>query len=103
MARAKIEKFDGRLVALAGIAKALGHPARIEILRYLGKRGEVPCMEIVDHLPLSQPASSRHIHELLRAGLLESRSDGARVFYRIHRKAPAEFCVALAKALKGTS
>lgn len=100
MARAKIEKFDDHLVTLAGLSKALGHPARIEILRYLAKHGELPCMAIVDHLPLSQPASSRHINELLKAGLLDSRTDRTRIYFRVRGKALRDFCSTMSETLR---
>jgi DNA-binding transcriptional ArsR family regulator len=57
---AKLEAFEKPLVELAGFARALAHPARIRILGELAGRGEVACMEIVNALPLSQPACSRH-------------------------------------------
>jgi len=99
MARAKTEKFDYQVVELAGFAKALAHPARVEILRYLAVHGELPCMAIVEHLPLSQPACSRHINELLRVGLLESRNSGAQIFFRIRDKALNNFCASMSKTL----
>lgn len=91
MARAKTEMFDEKLVVMAAYGKALGHPARIEILRHLLVEGELPCMVIVDHLPLSQPACSRHINELLRVGLLESREDRTQIFFRVSIAGLAQF------------
>lgn len=99
MARAKIEVFDADPVKLAGFARALGHPARIEILRKLAISGERPCMEIVEELPLSQPACSRHINELLRAGLLKSRTERNQIFFRIDESALKGFCEAMSAAL----
>lgn len=99
MARAKIDKFDPALVELAGFAKVLGHPARIEILRYLAVHGELPCMAIVKHLPLSQPACSRHINELLKVGLLESRTERTRIHFRIRKQALRAFCATMNETL----
>jgi len=99
MARAKTEVFDDRLVELAMFAKALGHPARIEILRHLAATGEQPCMSIVAELPLSQPACSRHINELLRVGLLESRAAGVQILFRIRKQALKAFCTRMNQAL----
>lgn len=92
MPLAKLEVFEDDSVALANFAKALSHPARIRILQYLAGRGEVPCMDIVAALPLSQPASSRHINELRKAGLLKSRLHGSNVFYQIEEAALHRFC-----------
>lgn len=99
MARAKTEVFDESLVDLAVFAKALGHPARIEILRHLAVMGEQPCMAIVKKLPLSQPACSRHINELLRVGLLESRAVGTQILFRIRKQALGAFCTRMNQTL----
>jgi ArsR family transcriptional regulator len=92
---AKLEAFEKPLVSLAGFAKALAHPARICILRYLAGKGELACMDIVAALPLSQPACSRHINELRKAGLLKSRSRGNKVFFRLDQSALERFCQAM--------
>ena len=99
MATAKLEAFEKGSVDLAGFARALSHPARICILRQLAGRGELPCMEIVAALPLSQPACSRHIHELHKAGLLKSRSKGAQVLFRLDEGVLQRFCQSMNQAL----
>ena len=99
MARAKTEVFEDHMVELAMFAKALGHPARIEILRHLAVAGEQPCMAVVRELPLSQPACSRHINELLRVGLLESRAEGTQILFRIRKQALNAFCTMMNQTL----
>lgn len=96
---AKLEAFEETSVNLAAFAKALAHPARICILRYLAGRGEVPCMDIVAALPLSQPACSRHINDLRKAGLLTSRAQGSQVLFRIDDAAMTQFCRAMNETL----
>lgn len=96
---AKLEAFEKASVDLAEFAKALAHPARICILRYLAGKGEVPCMDIVAALPLSQPACSRHINELRKAGLLKSRARGNNVFFRIDETALNRFCKGMNETL----
>jgi ArsR family transcriptional regulator, arsenate/arsenite/antimonite-responsive transcriptional repressor len=99
MATAKTEEFNASLVKLAEFAKALSHPARIEILRILGRSGELACMEIVRQLPLSQPSCSRHLGELLKAGLLKSRAEGNQIFFCIDATAMNRFCASMNKTL----
>lgn len=99
MPLAKLEMFEESSVRLAGFAKALSHPARICILRHLAGRGEVACMDIVAAVPLSQPACSRHINELRKAGLLKSRTQGSNVFFRIDESALQLFCKGMNEAL----
>lgn len=99
MAKAKLEEFKEPSLSLAAFAKALGHPARIEILRFLSGKGEVNCMDIVESLPLSQPSCSRHINTLQKAGLLKSRIAGSHVLYKVDTAALRRFCKALTQTL----
>jgi DNA-binding transcriptional ArsR family regulator len=99
MAKAKTEAFERRLVDLAGFSRALAHPARISILRQLAGGKEVACMQLVAGLPLSQPACSRHINELLKSGLLKSRTRGNHVFFRLDESALRRFCDSMNKTL----
>jgi len=99
MAHAKLEAFKDPALGLAAFAKALGHPARIEILRFLAGKNEIPCMDIVAALPLSQPSCSRHITTLHRVGLLKSRIKGNQVLYKLDVVALRQFCAAMNKAL----
>lgn len=69
---------------LAELAKALGHPARIKIIRLLAKRQACVCGEIVDELPLAQSTVSQHLKKLKDAGLVQGEIDGPRVCYCIN-------------------
>jgi ArsR family transcriptional regulator len=75
---------DGELAALA---KALGHPVRVQILRLLDRRNVCVCGEIVDELPLSQSTVSQHLKVLKEAGLIRGEIDGPRVCYCLEPKA----------------
>lgn len=99
MPLAKLDAFEDGIVKLSAFAKALSHPARIEILRRLSHGGELCCSDIVAALPLSQPATSRHIAELVKAGLLNMRTHRSQVFYRLERKALDRFCRSMASTL----
>jgi DNA-binding transcriptional ArsR family regulator len=87
MGTTKKEEFSTRQNRIAGIAKALGHPARISILEFLAKQNTCMCGDIVDHLPLSQATVSQHLAELKRAGLIKGEVDGPRVCYCIDPQA----------------
>ena len=99
---AKLEAFESKSVELAAFARALSHPARICILQHLAGKGEVPCMELVAVLPLSQPACSRHINELRKAGLLKSRTHRSNVMFQLDETALARFCQAMNRTLHPT-
>ena len=67
--------------ALAALAKAVGHPARVQILRLLVRREACICGDIVDELPLAQSTVSQHLKVLKEAGLIRGEIDGPRVCY----------------------
>lgn len=69
---------------LAALAKALGHPARVKILRMLARREACVCGEFVDVLPLAQSTVSQHLKKLKEAGLIQGEIDGPRVCYCIN-------------------
>lgn len=72
---------------LAGLAKAVGHPARVKILRILIRKDACICGEIVDELPLAQSTVSQHLKVLKDAGLIRGEVDGPRVCYCIEPRA----------------
>ncbi|MGB9455591.1 MAG: metalloregulator ArsR/SmtB family transcription factor [Bryobacteraceae bacterium] len=69
---------------LAKLAKAIGHPARVQILRMLSRKEARVCSQIVDELPLAQSTVSEHLRILKEAGLVRSSQDGPRVGYCIN-------------------
>jgi ArsR family transcriptional regulator len=83
MAYSKKDKFEMRQARLAELAKALGHPARIAILKTLAERNACICGEIVDILPLAQSTVSQHLKALQEAGLIKGTIDGPRSCYCI--------------------
>ncbi len=66
---------------LATLAKALGHPARVQIMRLLVRREACICGDIVDELPLAQSTVSQHLKVLKEAGLIRGEIDGPRTCY----------------------
>lgn len=66
---------------LAVLAKAVGHAARVQILRLLARRSECVCGEIVDEVGLAQSTVSQHLKVLKDAGLIRGEIDGPRVCY----------------------
>lgn len=66
---------------LALLAKALGHPARVAILRFLLRDGACMCGSIVDQLPLAQSTVSQHLKILKDAGLIMGTVEGPSICY----------------------
>jgi ArsR family transcriptional regulator len=62
--------------------KAMSHPLRLKILCTLGDE-EVSVQEIVEFVGTSQSNISQHLAILRDKGILASRKDANRVFYRV--------------------
>lgn len=72
---------------LATLSKAVGHPARVQILRLLARRNECVCGDIVDEVGLAQSTVSQHLKVLKDAGLIRGEIDGPRVCYCLEPRA----------------
>jgi ArsR family transcriptional regulator len=70
---------------VARLAQAMGHPARVAIVRLLRERESCICGEIVDVLPLAQSTVSQHLKVLRDAGLILGEVDGPRVCYCLNQ------------------
>jgi ArsR family transcriptional regulator len=68
---------------LARFAKAIGHPARVKILRYLASRDSCLCGDIVDEIALAQSTVSQHLKILKDSGLIQGEINPPRVCYCI--------------------
>jgi len=90
VAAVRPEQADGVDVALAALAKALSHPARVRILRLLLSHDACYCGEIVDELPLAQATISQHLKVLKEAGLIVGEIEGMRTCYCADRGRLAE-------------
>jgi rhodanese-related sulfurtransferase len=75
---AKAALFD----SLASVAQALGSGRRAEIVDVLAQ-GERSVDEIAGEISQSVANTSQHLQVLARAGLVRSRREGTRVFYRL--------------------
>lgn len=75
---------------LAEYAKALGHPARVAIVRFLLASETCFAGVIADALPLAASTVSQHLQKLKESGLIQGDIDGPRVCYCVNRAALAE-------------
>ena len=77
----QIKLDDPSIERSAAIAKALGHPARIAILKILAQRNTCFCGDITEILPLAQSTVSQHLKALKTAGLIKGTVEGVRTCY----------------------
>jgi DNA-binding transcriptional ArsR family regulator len=98
--RARVEGFPELYNDMACFAHALSHPARIAIMSMLLEHGETCCGDIVRQMPLSQPSVSQHLRELVKAGILQTRNEGQKVFYSLVRDKIRCFCTVFKETIE---
>lgn len=74
-----IKKLEGAADKL----KAIAHPVRIEIIRYLEEQGQANVTEIHQSLDLEQAVASQHLAVLRKKGLLEAEKKGKSCYYAL--------------------
>jgi ArsR family transcriptional regulator, arsenate/arsenite/antimonite-responsive transcriptional repressor len=72
---------------LANVAKALGHPARMHIVRLLFEKQTCIGCDIVDEVGLAQSTVSEHLRILKAAGIITGEIDRPRVCYSLNPSA----------------
>lgn len=80
-----------QLEQLALFCKALAHPARLQILRFLARVDTCFCGDIVKQLPLAQSTVSQHLKILKEAGLVQGEIDGPHTCYYLVPERLAQF------------
>lgn len=71
---------------LAKFAKALGHPTRIAILKYLENQSCCFTGDLVEVFPLAQSTVSQHLKELKNAGLIQGALNPPKIKYCINQE-----------------
>lgn len=70
----------------ARVARALSHPVRLEIVDLLAEQEEICVCELVEMVSQSQSSVSKHLNVLREAGILSSRREGLKIFYRLRAR-----------------
>lgn len=92
---------------IARYAKAMGHPARMAILRFLASQDSCFFGDIHDVLPIAKATVSQHLKELKEAGLIQGEIQPPKVKYCINARiglrhvfcSPSFFAIASRKSL----
>ena len=84
----------------AAVFKALGHPARLQIVEQLAE-GERCVCELVEAVGAGWSTVSRHLSVLKSAGVLDDEKRGLQVYYRLALPCVTSFTACLAAARKG--
>ena len=84
MGAVKIENYSSETLQISETLKALAHPARVEILKFVANNKYCNNGSIVAVLPLAQSTISKHLSELKRSGLLEVTYKNGQLLYTIN-------------------
>ncbi|MGB5167826.1 MAG: metalloregulator ArsR/SmtB family transcription factor [Acidimicrobiia bacterium] len=76
---------------MAAIAKAMGHPARMEIIEFFQECKPHTVGQISDHLALAQSTVSEHLRILRTANILRTEDDGPRTWHCLNRSVLKRF------------
>lgn len=80
-----------RAERLAGLAKALGDPIRLQIVDVLRRHaGQVCVCELVPLFDVSQPTLSHHLRKLREAGIVDAERRGLWAYYYVRPEALKE-------------
>jgi ArsR family transcriptional regulator, arsenate/arsenite/antimonite-responsive transcriptional repressor len=82
----KSTDYKEEVIALARFAKALGHPARISIMKHLAAMSDCCFTDILNELPIAQSTVSQHLSELKDAGLIQGSINPPKVMYCINKE-----------------
>ncbi len=79
------KEYDQNVELIARYSKALAHPARIAILKFLASQTSCYFGELNEFLPLTKATVSQHMSELKDAGLVQGSFEPPKVRYCINR------------------
>ena len=75
----------------ASICHTLAHPKRLEIIDRL-RIGELSVTELVEALEISQANLSQHLSVMRQKGIVMTRREGLKVFYRLSNSKITQAC-----------
>jgi len=81
---------------IAELAKALGHPARVQIVELLSRQCECRGADVFSELPLAQSTVSEHLRVLREAGIVSASPEGTSTVYCLDPVALRELGEAMA-------
>lgn len=87
MGTSRTDLYSPDTLRIAEIAKALAHPARIQIIDHLVSLKTCVCGELVNEIGLAQSTISQHLKELKEVGLIKGTISGTNVCYCLDLKA----------------
>lgn len=85
MAFSKAHRFKPSDYHFSLLCRALGHPARLAILRRLQKHGPTPVKALIVGMPISKAAASQHLKILREMHILNCEQRAPQVIYWLNQ------------------
>ena len=83
MGLSKTELFTAEINEVSAFAKAIGHPARLLIIKHLLQRETCVCGDLVEEIGLAQATISQHLKALKEIGVIKGTVEGTSTCYCI--------------------
>ncbi len=83
----------------AEVAQAIAHPIRLAVLNFL-RDGEQCVCDIAEAVGSERSNLSRHLSVMVSAGVLDSRKEGLKVFYRLKCPCILDFFSCITQVLR---
>lgn len=80
------KKYTETQIKLARYAKALSHPARVQILEILSNQSCCYSGDIAEDLPIARSTLSQHLNELKEAGLIQGEFNPPKIKYCLNKE-----------------
>lgn len=79
----------------SSILRAIAHPVRMEIVKFIAEKGSTNVNKIYNTLNLEQSITSQHLRVLRNAELVNTNRDGKFIFYTVNHSKIAQVNVAI--------
>jgi len=86
MGLTKTEIFTAEINEVSAFAKAIGHPARLLIIKHLLQRETCVCGDLVQEIGLAQATISQHLKALKEARIITGTVEGTSTCYCLDAK-----------------
>ncbi|MDA3891439.1 MAG: winged helix-turn-helix domain-containing protein [Salinivirgaceae bacterium] len=80
-----IDNYTTDQIEVSKQAKAMGHPARVAIMKLLSEKS-LTCNAIVESMPLAQSTVSQHLKELKAVHLIDAMEVRPKIIYSLNKK-----------------
>lgn len=83
------------LIKSAGFFSALGDETRLDLVKRLIDAGEMTISDIIDGLPMSRQAATRHLKVLENAGIINTKKNGRESRLTLNKKSISDAIILL--------